>query len=238
VYLARAHNCRHIVQRRMIGTVPSTGSLAGAPVDWANAAALEAHPERVPLKERCSQNLRDGALPSELLATYLRYARRFANPSLSSGARRRIKDFYLNRHRCSHEVDGKTKVTPRQLEALIRLSEARARAELRRVVLRSDVEDVIEIIEAGSEIETSLPGEPVRKGKTKPNMLMDRLRQHMERQVRSGATRLFRERELFNYLRDACGDIKEQDFNVALHKLHETENVLLLKSSGTYEFVG
>merc|ERR1712217_389708 len=119
-----------------------------------------------------------------------------------------------------------------------RLSEARARAELRRVVLRSDVQDVIEIIEAGAEIESSLPDQPIRKGKTKPNMLVDRLRQYMERQVRSGATRLFRERDLLAYLRGACGDVREQDFNIAIHKLHEVENVLLLKGSGTYEFVG
>ena len=40
-------------------------------------------------------------------------------------------------------------VTPRQLEALIRLSEARARAELRRMVTKADVEDVLELIKNG-----------------------------------------------------------------------------------------
>lgn len=40
-------------------------------------------------------------------------------------------------------------VTPRQLEALIRLSEARARAELRRLVTKADVEDVLELMKNG-----------------------------------------------------------------------------------------
>ena len=55
------------------------------------------------------------------------------------------EEYYLERR----GAEGAMLVTPRQLEALIRLSEARARAELRRMVTRADVEDVLELIQNG-----------------------------------------------------------------------------------------
>ena len=55
------------------------------------------------------------------------------------------EEYYLERR----GAQGAVLVTPRQLEALIRLSEARARAELRRMVTKADVEDVLELIKNG-----------------------------------------------------------------------------------------
>merc|ERR1719346_63785 len=124
-----------------IGSQPS--------VAWASNVDMDKCPARISLKTKCGKAPKENLLPRELLSTYLQYAKRYAHPSLSKGARALIKKFYMERRRSDHSASAQMPVTARQLEALIRLSEARARAELRRIVLRSDVEDVIEIITSG-----------------------------------------------------------------------------------------
>ncbi|OLQ03960.1 DNA helicase MCM8 [Symbiodinium microadriaticum] len=119
--------------------------LRGQVEDWSNSADVEAN--------RCSLK-----------------AKKYAQPTLSGAARRRIKDYYMQRR----AAGGAVLVTPRLLEALIRLSEARAKAELRRSVLESDVEDVIELISSGSDFQEEFLQAPVRKGKSKPNAIVDR----------------------------------------------------------------
>ena len=63
------------------------------------------------------------------------------------------QEFYLERR---NGPQGALLVTPRQLEALIRLSEARARAELRDVVTKADVEDVLELLRHGFNFQAGL----------------------------------------------------------------------------------
>lgn len=132
---------RHIINQRMHN---ARGAEAPPPEDWSNS--VDAESSRETLKSRLVQATSD-ALPAELLQTYLRYAKRYAQPILSSEAKQRIKDHYLERReRAGAGAGGPMPVTPRQLEALIRLSEARARAELRRMVTKADVEDVLELM--------------------------------------------------------------------------------------------
>mmetsp|Transcript_73368 Transcript_73368/g.160673 ORF Transcript_73368/g.160673 Transcript_73368/m.160673 type:complete len:806 (-) Transcript_73368:154-2571(-) len=231
---------RHIVRQRMAaGLPPPTSRITGVPVgshgDWANSQAAEQQPNRVTLQERCSAVPANAALPQELLMTYVRYARQFAQPVLGKAAKNRIKEFYLKRKANSHKAASQLPVTLRLLEALIRLSEARAKAELRKVVLLSDVEDIIEIFEAGADFEEQLPDEPIRKGKTKANNIVDRLKQFMDRRAKLDGIREFKDREL----RSAAGaGVKEEDFDKAIRRLNEQENALLIKGSGTYYYVG
>jgi len=226
---------RHIVRRRLFGgkeadvATPERGRV----LDWAQSTNSEIGS----LADRCSaQASSSNALPQELLTTYIRYARRYALPSLSKGAREAIKLFYIKRRRGDHVASGDLPVTPRQLEALIRLSEARARAELRRVVLRCDVEDVIELVTQGLNpgLLADLPEMPQRKGKSKLSSVVERIRTCVERRVRSGAQRSFREQELRGFAGDGVPD---QLFDKALHKLNAEENVLLCQG-GAYAYNG
>ena len=84
---------------------------------------------------------------AELLRKYVAYARKNIIPVLSEGARRRFLDFYINLRRQSYgNENAPVPVTARQLEALIRLGEARARASLRDVVVEEDAECVIDLV--------------------------------------------------------------------------------------------
>lgn len=58
-----------------------------------------------------------------------------------------LKSFYMKLREREHSCDS-TAVTARQLESLIRLSEARAKVELRETVTRQDAVEVIELMNA------------------------------------------------------------------------------------------
>lgn len=86
-------------------------------------------------------------LPSQLFREYIAYAREHVHPTLSDGAKRVLQSFYLELRKASHEkTTDTTPVTTRQLESMIRLSEARARAVMRTVVTANDARDVVEIL--------------------------------------------------------------------------------------------
>ncbi|KAJ2001090.1 DNA replication licensing factor mcm8 [Coemansia thaxteri] len=84
-------------------------------------------------------------IPPSLLRKYVAYARKYVQPRLSPGATQKLKQFYLELRKGHRAIDS-TPITTRQLEALVRLAEARARAELREVVTGEDAEHVVEIM--------------------------------------------------------------------------------------------
>jgi len=86
------------------------------------------------------------ALPIPLLRKYIAYARKYCKPVLSSGARRVLADFYLSLRGRGNSSDG-TPITTRQLEALIRLSEARARADMVEIVSVQHAQDVVDLMQ-------------------------------------------------------------------------------------------
>ena len=84
-------------------------------------------------------------IPHQLIKIYIAYARRYVFPKITTEAAASIKSFYLELRRNHHTVDS-CPITTRQLESLIRLTEARARLELREHATKQDAEDVIDIV--------------------------------------------------------------------------------------------
>ncbi|XP_033991787.1 DNA helicase MCM8 [Trematomus bernacchii] len=84
-------------------------------------------------------------IPASLLRKYISYARQYVHPSLSPEAAEIIQEFYLSLRSQGHSADS-TPITTRQLESLIRLTEARARLDLRETATKSDAEEVVEIM--------------------------------------------------------------------------------------------
>ncbi len=88
----------------------------------------------------------------DLLKKYIAYARKNIHPVLSREAMEEIKNYYVRMRRGfkrSGEEEGvqPIPITARQLEALIRLSEAHARMRLSETVTREDAREAIRIIE-------------------------------------------------------------------------------------------
>ena len=85
-------------------------------------------------------------IPSSLLRKFISYARTYSHPRLSEEAAAVIQSYYLSLRK-TQRIPGMNPITTRQLESLIRLSEARARCELRDVVTAQDAQDVVEILQ-------------------------------------------------------------------------------------------
>uniref|UniRef100_UPI0037E8A5DF DNA helicase MCM8 n=1 Tax=Semicossyphus pulcher TaxID=241346 RepID=UPI0037E8A5DF len=101
----------------------------------------------MPLSERLQIPAGESAdpIPACLLRKYISYARQYVHPTLSPEAAQILQDFYLSLRSQAHSADS-TPITTRQLESLIRLTEARARLDLRETATKSDAEDVVEIM--------------------------------------------------------------------------------------------
>ena len=81
---------------------------------------------------------------SQLLRKYIGYARQLT-PVLSPESLQIIQKFYLQMRKASEVEGSPLAIGPRQLEALTRISEARARAALRQQVTAEDAEGAIRI---------------------------------------------------------------------------------------------
>ena len=84
-------------------------------------------------------------LTPELFRKYVSYARKM-EPALSEAASKELRDFYLRMRSTSSTADSPIAITPRQLEALVRLSECRARSFLRNEVSVEDTDAIIRLM--------------------------------------------------------------------------------------------
>ncbi|XP_025104122.1 DNA helicase MCM8-like [Pomacea canaliculata] len=84
-------------------------------------------------------------IPPPLLRKYIGYARKYVHPKIGKDAAKNLQNFYLELRK-RHQTRDSTPITTRQLESLIRLTEARARLELREEATAKDAEEVVEIM--------------------------------------------------------------------------------------------
>jgi replicative DNA helicase Mcm len=124
-------------------------------------------------------------LDIDMLGKYLAFAKR-SDPVISQEAEDRIFDYYLQMRNV--ESEDMITVTPRQLEALVRLATARARLMLKNTVDLSDAERAIYLF--GNMLHTV--GVDVRTGKVDLGVL------HGKPQSEMSKTRLFL--DVFNAL--------------------------------------
>lgn len=110
--------------------------------------------KRVPLEQRLAWVAGfNQPLPAGLVRDYIAYAREFCKPKLTVEAAEVLKEYYMI---LRYPDDGRNRrdtvpITTRQLEALIRLSQARAKACLREFVLKEDALDVVDLLKRSVE---------------------------------------------------------------------------------------
>jgi DNA replication licensing factor MCM4 len=89
-----------------------------------------------------------------LLADYVSYAKQFIEPVITPAGARLLVEGYLDMRRLGHMPGSAKKVitaTPRQLESLVRMSEAHARMRLSTEVLESDVREAIRLMNVATQ---------------------------------------------------------------------------------------
>ena len=89
-------------------------------------------------------------LETETLRKYFAYARQTSKPILSEDALLAIKDYYVKMRTSGMSEDGVVQsipISPRQLEALVRLSEASAKIRLSKIVTKEDSQRAIGLLD-------------------------------------------------------------------------------------------
>jgi replicative DNA helicase Mcm len=87
------------------------------------------------------------AIPEDLLRKYVAWSKRNVFPVMSEEAKKKFSEFYIGIRRQGYEdEEAPVPITARQLEALIRLGEARARARLSNTITAKDAEQVIKVV--------------------------------------------------------------------------------------------
>ncbi len=130
-------------------------------------------------------------ISTDLLTKYIKYARKSYFPILSEEAKERIKQFYLDLRGQYKKEDAIVSILARNLEALVRMSEAYAKMALRDIVLKEDVDEIIKLFkrylkDTGYDKETGkfdvdmiLMGQP-RSKTNKLTRVYDRLKELFE----------------------------------------------------------
>ncbi|XP_033835247.1 DNA helicase MCM8 [Periophthalmus magnuspinnatus] len=138
------------VSEHVMANRAGKGRMSGAVVNRDNSqletSVLLQHSD-LPLSERLQVSAGEtvDAIPACLIRKYISYARQYVQPTLSPEAAETLQSFYLSLRAQGQSADA-TPITTRQLESLIRLTEARARLELRETANKNDAEDVVEIM--------------------------------------------------------------------------------------------
>jgi len=84
----------------------------------------------------------------DLLKKYLYYVRKHGNPALSDAASMAIEKYFLDTRAQGQGADSPVPITMRQLEAAIRLSEARAKLALKKEVTEEDVNAATKLLKS------------------------------------------------------------------------------------------
>ena len=91
------------------------------------------------------ENTVDYEIEPELLRKYIAYARKNVHPQLTDEANEILREFYVNTRNSNPEEQGAVPITARQLEAIIRLSEASAKIKLKEFVEKEDAEKAVRL---------------------------------------------------------------------------------------------
>ncbi|GJQ10624.1 hypothetical protein GpartN1_g2415.t1 [Galdieria partita] len=89
---------------------------------------------------------KDKLLSHSIFRRYVSFATSTIKPQLNSSAKKVLQELYLELRRQNKQETDPIPVTTRLLESLVRLTEARARSELRNEATEDDAKDVVEIM--------------------------------------------------------------------------------------------
>lgn len=120
-----------------------------------NSTAGQDEEQRLPLEKRLTWvSGFNEPLPASLVRDYIAYAREYCKPKLTKEAAIVLKKYFMELRYPSNVKTNRYEsipITTRQLEALIRLAQARAKACLREFVLKEDALDVVELLKKSVE---------------------------------------------------------------------------------------
>ncbi|KAH1948686.1 hypothetical protein KXV59_006361 [Aspergillus fumigatus] len=118
-------------------------------VDEQEDRRLAKHLVNMYLEDRPEHAAEQEILPIEFLTAYITYAKTKVHPVLTPAAGKALSGAYVNMRKLGDDIrssDRRITATTRQLESMIRLSEAHARMRLSPEVTADDVEEAVRLI--------------------------------------------------------------------------------------------
>ena len=88
----------------------------------------------------------EAPISPQLLRKYISYAKKNSPPMLTNEAAKKIQEFYLETRAMGENPESPVPITARQLEALVRLAESRAKMALKKEITIDDAEAVIRLM--------------------------------------------------------------------------------------------
>ncbi len=167
----------------------------------------------------------------QLLKKYVIYARRYVRPKLSPQAKRLIEDFFVEmRSSALAGQEGQQTaipITARQLEAIVRLSEAHAKMALKDEVGEDDAEEAIRITIAflesvGLDIETgAIDVSIITTGASlHTRRVMSLVVDTIKKVTEAGGKRCAKTQEIVSMIREAH-NVSEEKVREAIRRLHQ-----------------
>ena len=170
-------------------------------------------------------------LPPLALRKYISYARQYVKPKLTKEAAEMLQNYYLEL-RSRRDKCGGLSVYNRKLEAMIRLTEARAKLELRAEATEAHAADVIEILRYTFDNDI-IGWQTLSKRKINKKHVQGFI-QLLRTETFSNKTELFTTERLREIALD--GNVLTNDFSQLISKLNE-QGILLKKGRNTFTFV-
>ena len=148
----------HAKRKRRRTNSSNTTNNKGAAATWSTRAddrqwseADQQQPARVTLAKRLMESAFEFAthpIPIPVMRKFIAYAKRYIHPRLSLDAARLLQRKYLEMREAAEAsaADG-IPITTRQLESLLRLAQARAKADLAPLVTVAHAQDVVDIMQ-------------------------------------------------------------------------------------------
>lgn len=175
-------------------------------------------------------------IPQSSLRKYISYAKQFVKPKLSKKSADILKEFYLDLRKMGADTVEDVPICARQLEALVRLTEARAKMDLRVETTEDDARDIIELFQSTIvSMSFDMPNIVPRSGGKAGKNCETILRKLVEREIRMNEDKVtFTKNELKNIATE--GGIPAAEFQKALYKLN-LEGALLQRGGDLYKYV-
>ncbi|KAJ4303428.1 MCM DNA helicase complex subunit [Kalmusia sp. IMI 367209] len=120
-------------------------------IDEMNDRRLARHLVGMYLEDTPENASRHEVLPVEFLTAYISYARTNIHPKITDGAQKALVDAYVAMRALGADVRSQERritATTRQLESMIRLSEAHAKMRLSEIVTEDDVHEAVRLIKS------------------------------------------------------------------------------------------
>ncbi|XP_043260243.1 DNA helicase MCM8-like [Colletes gigas] len=181
-------------------------------------------------KLTASVNENINVIPQSVLRKYISYARQYVKPKLTKEAAAALQNYYLELRSRNDKLDGLS-VYNRQLEAMIRLTEARAKLELRTEATETDALNIIEIFQYA--FDNNVISRQSQNTKVTDRKVKEFI-QLLRKETVVDTKKTFSTKRLREIALD--GKIVVQDISQLISKLNDN-GILLKTGSNTFKFI-